>query len=89
MTFDTKCLLSHIISSLYTYRFAGLWTGVASQSGDADSSQAPSLTSGSWTEQGVLECPSQFNTVNHDVDALVVCNSPKITLFFIYFSESL
>ena len=39
--------------------FAGLCAslaGVASQAGDADSSRAPGLTSGSWTEPGVLAC---------------------------------
>ena len=36
---------------------------VAGQAGDADSSRAPGLTPGSWTEPGALECPSQFTTV--------------------------
>ena len=36
---------------------------MASQAGDADPSRAPGLNPGSWTEPGVLECPSQFTTV--------------------------
>ena len=55
---------------------------LAKQETLADSSRAPGLTSGSWTEPGVLECPSQFNTVNHGVDALdFVCDTAIITLF--------
>ena len=51
------------LSSLYTYMLAGLCAslaGVASQAGDADSSRAPGLTSGSWTEPGVLACTLQL-----------------------------
>ena len=54
------------LSSLYTYMFAGLCAslaGVASQAGDADSSRAPGLTSGSWTEPGVLACTLQFTVI--------------------------
>ena len=54
------------LSSLYTYMFAGLCAslaGVASQAGDADSSRAPGLTSGSWTETGVLACTLQFTVI--------------------------
>ena len=54
------------LSSLYTYMFAGLCAslaGVASQAGDADSSWAPGLTSGSWTEPGVLACTLQFTVI--------------------------
>ena len=46
--------------------FAGLCAslaGVASQAGDADSSRAPGLTSGSWTEPGVLACTLQFTGI--------------------------
>ena len=46
--------------------FAGLCAslaGVASQAGDADSSRAPGLTSGSWTEPGVLACTLQFTVI--------------------------
>ena len=56
--------------------------GILGQAGDADSSRAPYLTSGFWTDSGVLKCLSQFNNVNHGVDALVlVCDTAKITLF--------
>ena len=54
------------LSSLYTYMFAGLCAslaGVASPAGDADSSRAPGLTSGSWTEPGVLACTLQFTVI--------------------------
>ena len=46
--------------------FAGLCAslaGVASQAGDADSSRAPGLTSGSWTEPVVLACTLQFTVI--------------------------
>ena len=58
--------MSVTLSSLYTYMFAGLCAslaGVASQAGDADSSRAPGLTSGSWTEPGVLACTLQFTVI--------------------------
>ena len=36
---------------------------MASQDWDADSSRAPGLTSGSWTEPGVLACTLQFTVI--------------------------
>ena len=39
--------------NIYILEFLG---DVAGQAGDADSSQAPGFTPGSWTEPGVLEC---------------------------------
>ena len=55
------------IQPLYIYMFAGLCAflaDVASQAGDADSSRAPGLTSGSWTEPGVLACILQFTVIS-------------------------
>ena len=46
--------------------FAGLCAslvGVTSQAGDADSPRAPGLTSGSWTEPGVLACTLHFTVI--------------------------
>ena len=46
--------------------FYGSWSflvGVAKQAESAASSRARGLTSGSWPEPGVLECPLQFTTV--------------------------
>ena len=59
-------LVSVPLSSLYTYVFAGLCAslaGVASQAGDADPSRAPGLTSGPWTEPGVLACTLLFTVI--------------------------
>ena len=65
VTFHTNCLFSYIISNLFIYIFAGLRAFIAvvtSQAGDVDSSWAPGLTSGSWTEPGVLGCRLWFTT---------------------------
>ena len=46
--------------------FAGLCAfvvGVASQAGDAESSRAPGLTSGSWTEPGSFSKDEYFTDV--------------------------
>ena len=49
---------------VYTSVVPGAFTAdAASQAGDTDSSRAPGLTSGSWTETGVLECTLQFTFI--------------------------
>ena len=89
-------ILLEVFASVFTVssnftdnpRIWGLLEDVTGQTGDADSSRAPCLTPGSWTESGVLECPSQFTTVT----TRRWCFSFfmwYIHNFFIYFSESL
>ena len=59
--------------------FAGLCAslaGVASQAGDADSSRAPGLTSGSWTEPGVLAFTLQFTVIFKNLAKCLWCWKP-------------
>ena len=61
--------------------FAGLCAslaGVASQAGDADSSRAPGLTSGSWTEPGVLACTLQFTVILNTLRNVYGVGSPTV-----------
>ena len=51
--------------------------------------RAPGFTPGSWTETGVLKCPSQFTTVTQRRWCFRFFLCDTSILFVIYFSESL
>ena len=61
--------------------FAGLCAslaGVAGRAGDVDSSRAPGLTSGSWTEPGVLACTLHFTVILRTLQNVYGVGSPTV-----------